>query len=254
MNKELGYVSFGTIDNATGKADNKVISLGDSGYVICTFEKTIRNGEGYDFAIFENAFVDSFLELAFVEVSSDSIHWVRFPALSLTPTQEQIGPFGYINHNNIFNLAGKCKAYYGTLFDISDLPDYPFLNKNNIKYIKVIDVIGCINCLYSQTDYYGNIINDPYPTAYETGGFDLDAIGIINYSDNDDTNIYLYDENKKKISFNIELNVKIFNTKGQIILEQNKTKECDLSRLYKGIYLLQLYNEKIFITKKICIK
>ena len=29
-------------------------------------------------------------------------------------------------------------------------------------------------------DAEGHLINDPYPTDYETGGFDLDAVGVLN--------------------------------------------------------------------------
>ena len=36
-----------------------------------------------------------------------------------------------------------------------------------------------MNNLYASYDSQGNIINDPFPTPFETGGFDLDAIGVI---------------------------------------------------------------------------
>jgi hypothetical protein len=49
---------------------------------------------GYDFAIFENGFPfgsgSFYLELAFVEVSSDGKHFVRFNAISNTDTTQQI--------------------------------------------------------------------------------------------------------------------------------------------------------------------
>ena len=53
------------------------------------------------------------------------------------------------------------------------------LDINNITHVKIIDVIGSINQSYASYDSQGNIINDPFPTPYETGGFDLDAIGVI---------------------------------------------------------------------------
>lgn len=172
--------NVGTNTNATGKAENSVVSLGDGGSSILTFEKPITNGTGADFAVFENSFNDTFLELAFVEASSDGVNYFRFPATSNTPADTQVGSFGSVDATKINNLAGKYKALYGTPFDITDLPDSPLLNKNAITHIKVIDVIGTINTTYATYDSVGNIVNDPYPTAFGSGGFDLDAVGVIN--------------------------------------------------------------------------
>ena len=47
--------------------------------------------------------------------------------------------------------------------------------------IKIIDVVGSINESFATYDINGKPINDPYPTAFATGGFDLDAIGVINF-------------------------------------------------------------------------
>lgn len=58
--------NYGVPEDATGKPDYKVISLGDGGEAILTFEKPLLNGPGFDFAIFENSFSDTFLELGFV--------------------------------------------------------------------------------------------------------------------------------------------------------------------------------------------
>ena len=33
---------------------------------------------------------------------------------------------------------------------------------------------------YSRCDSQGHQINDPWPTNFPTGGFDLDAVGVIN--------------------------------------------------------------------------
>ena len=42
------------------------------------------NGNSWDFCVFENAFNDSFLELGFVEVSSNGNDFYRFPSTSFT--------------------------------------------------------------------------------------------------------------------------------------------------------------------------
>jgi hypothetical protein len=116
----LGYVTTGDSSMATGHADGvQVVSLGDGGSAIVGFEKPIKNGPGFDFAVFENGFIDEFLELAFVEVSSDGVNFFRFKATSNTQTDVQMGPFDYnADATLINNLAGKYRAMYGTPFDL----------------------------------------------------------------------------------------------------------------------------------------
>lgn len=247
--KSKGKVSYGYEENATGVADNNVISLGDSGIAICKFKKPIVNGNGYDFAVFENAFNDSFLELAHVEVSTDSIHWYRFSSVSLTPTNFQIPTFGSLDYRNIKNLAGKCRAFYGTMFDLEDLDNSTFLNKNQINYIKVIDVIGCINCPSKSYDSKGNIINDPYPTPFETGGFDLDAIAVIN--EGTENSIYCTITNKT-LYLNSYSDVSIFNFSGQKVANLSNVKEVFLNYA-SGIYIIKVIQHDKALTYKICL-
>jgi hypothetical protein len=179
-NPSLGNVSFGQDSFALGKADNKVVSLGDRGTAVLSFTLPIKNGAGFDFAVFENAFNDTFLELATVEVSSDGVHYFGFPFFSNTQTATQIGPFDNTGDpTKIHNLAGKYRVLYGTPFDLDEIPDNSLLDKNNIRYIKITDVVGSINPAYATYDTNNNPVNDPYPTAFATGGFDLDAIGLI---------------------------------------------------------------------------
>jgi len=179
-----GYASVGDSSDALGMADRSVVSLGDSGIAVLTFANPIINGPGPDFAVFENGFTNSdtpslaFLELAFVEVSSDGINYFRFPATSLTQDNVQIWNGRYIDASNINNLAGKYVAMYGTPFDLDELAGLPGLDVNNITHVRVIDVVGSISG-HSSYDSSGRIINDPYPTAFASGGFDLDAVGIL---------------------------------------------------------------------------
>lgn len=176
------YASFGVPENALGAAEGtseNVISLGDGGLATLTFTKPIKNGPGPDFCIFENSFSDTYLELAFVEVSSDGIRFVRFPAISLTQTDEQINGFGALDATKIHNLAGKYRQGYGTPFDLEDLIDSTDIDLNNITHVRIIDVVGSINPSYGTTDTQGNFINDLFPTPFFSGGFDLDAVGVI---------------------------------------------------------------------------
>lgn len=180
----LGLVSAGTVEAAYGKAtENGVVSLGDGGSITLRFDPPIIDGPGFDFAVFENGFlhIDSldFLELAFVEVSSDGNYFVRFPSVSLTQNQFQNDPFEGLNATRLHNLAGKYTLGYGTPFDLNELSNHPGLDVQYITHVKIIDVIGNIDTLYATKDHFENIINDPWPTPYPTGGFDLDAIGAI---------------------------------------------------------------------------
>src|SRR5262249_11088299 len=55
----------------------------------------------------------------------------------------------------------------------------PLLDVNNVKFVRVVDAIGTINPTFAAHDSLGNAVNDPYPTAFASGGFDFDAIGVI---------------------------------------------------------------------------
>ena len=184
-NPALGYASSGDSSMAIGPADHGVVSLGDSGVAVLTFLHPIYNGEGPDFAVFENGFINAsndsqaFLELAFVEVSSDGLNYFRFPAASLTSDNVQIGNPDYLCANNLNNLAGKYVAMYGTPFDLEELAGTPGLDVNNVTHVRLIDVVGSISG-HSSRDSVGRIINDPYPTAFPSCGFDLDAVGLLN--------------------------------------------------------------------------
>lgn len=179
-NISLGYASVGDSTMVCGKAQtNGVASLGDGGSVVCSFPFPITNGPGYDFAVFENSIDDTFLELAFVEVSSDGVNYVRFPAHSLSDTVNQTGSFGSTNATKINNLAGKYRAGFGTPFDLQELAGSAGIDINHITRVKIIDVVGSLNDLFATRDKYQNKINDPWPTPFPSGGFDLDAIGVI---------------------------------------------------------------------------
>jgi hypothetical protein len=180
-NQNAGKVSIDDVRKAIGIADQEVISLGDGGIATMIFAQPITDGPGPDFAIFENSFEDYFLELAFVEVSSDGVHFVRFPSTSLTSSAKQIGPFDRIpDVRKLHNLAGKYRAGFGTPFDLLELKDSLGIDIKSITHVRVIDVIGSIDPRFASYDAQGNIINDPWPTQFPTCGFDLDAIAVIN--------------------------------------------------------------------------
>jgi hypothetical protein len=171
----------------------------------------IRNVNGHDFVVFENGFISDinsgggsiggqmFAELGYVEVSSDGNHFARFSSVSLTGSA--VGAYGTIEISNIFNLAGKhpnkgdiCS---GTPFDLSELTEHPLVvsgvvDINNISYVRIVDIPGSGDFNDNATqwidanswpnwDYYSN--NHPIYDAWvtrESGGLDLEAIGVLN--------------------------------------------------------------------------
>jgi hypothetical protein len=172
--------TYGSYLYASGPADALVVSLGDHGSAVLGFDVPIVNRTGPDFAVFENSFNDSFLELGFVEASSDGIRFVRFPAVSLTPESPQVSTFDTIDATRIHNFAGKYRHGYGTPFDLEDLKDSSGIDLGNITHIRITDAGGCIQSPYASFDSQGNVVNEPWPTPFDTGGFDLDAIGVLN--------------------------------------------------------------------------
>lgn len=176
--------SYGTDQDGTGAASTVtttgVVSLGDGGTAVLTFDIPIQNGDGYDFAVFENALNDTFLELAFVEVSSDGERYVRFPATSNTQDSIQIGNGGSVDATKIDNLAGKYRIGWGTPFDLTQLADSAGIDINSITHIRLVDVVGSIDPQYGTRDQYGQIINDPYPTPFASSGFDLSGVAVLN--------------------------------------------------------------------------
>lgn len=261
--------SFGDSAAVYGIADNNTISLGDGGSAVVSFNHPIVNGVGFDFAIFENSFDDMFLELAYVEVSSDGIHFVRFPSVSLTQTLTQIPGFGTLEAAKIHNLAGKYKVFYGTPFDLSDLQDSLGINLNHITHIRIVDVIGSISENYINYDSQGHIVNDPFPTPFWTSGFDLDAVGVIHNTTNTGISDNISEKRIISIYPNPSSNYININTlnpgKYQIQLMDISAKvlkqlnfedkiSIEISDLQKGIYFIKgndengnTFSEKIII-------
>jgi hypothetical protein len=261
---DSGYASAGEDNSAVGKAgENGVVSLGDGGFAILSFNKPIANGQGWDFAVFENSFDNFFLELAFVEVSSDGSNFFRFPSVSLTQDTLQINTFGILEAEKLNNLAGKYRGLYGTPFDLEEMKWVSGLDINNITHIKIIDVTGCINDDYASLDSQGNKVNDPWPTCFPTGGFDLDAVGVINHKSNasEEFPVFIY-PNPCKEKLNVEffeinsafISLKVNDLTGKTLLNldgySNDLKTIDIGNLSSGLYWLTIsYSDKQYNMK-----
>ena len=255
-----GNASFGVEADALGIADGTgVVSLGDGGSAIVTFASPIKNGLGADFAIFENGFADNYIELAFVEVSSDGINFYRFPAISEWPTSIQLSNFDYSDCRYFNNLAGKYRANYGTPFDLEELNGEVGLDINAITHVKIIDVVGFVDPTYGTMDSQGNYINDPYPTAFPSGGFDLDAVAVIHEGtqsviENEISQFIVYPNPSNgifKVSSLQSGNYSIFSATGKEILSSDFSNDfvVDLSDFPKGMYILQVNNRTQIITE-----
>ena len=155
----------------------------------------MRNLPGADFVVFENGVVSEsgtggaevggvFGELAYVEVSSDGFSFARFPSISLTTGS--VPSYGTLDPTKIFNLAGKhvnaAANCWGTPFDLAALAGHPLviagtLDLNNVRYIRIVDIPGNGSFLDSALPAPHPIF-DPWHT-FGSGGFDLEAIGVI---------------------------------------------------------------------------
>ncbi|MCC6548408.1 hypothetical protein IT570_14720 [Candidatus Sumerlaeota bacterium] len=179
----LDIVSLGELSSA-----NITASI-PAGSITLGFGVIITNDAGPDFAVFENGFVQGGTgkimgDLAYVEVSSDGVTFARFPGDSRTPAT--VGPFGVIEAEGIFNLAGKHVnnadsdgLSVGTPFNLDDLAGDALVtggqvNLNHILYIRLIDIPGD----GSFHDAQGDPIYDAWPSM-ASGGFDLEAVGVI---------------------------------------------------------------------------
>lgn len=246
-----GVVSQGMDSNAEGVADNKVVSLGDSGVALLTFDVPIQNNLGPDFLVFENGFSGNYLELAFVEVSSDGIHFFRFPAISNRSILKQIGPYDTFGEvNRLYNLAGKYEVNYGTPFDLEELTDTNLLDKFNIRFVKIVDVVGSIDPNIGSFDSKGRIINDPYPTDFPSGGFDLDAIAVFEKSKHvslgnlERSKIRVFPnpatlKDTLQLQIDQSVSIEITNLFGQQVFS-GKTSQVPLNQFVPGYYYIVL--------------
>ena len=264
------HAFFGSIPNCLGKANGQFISLGDGGYITLQFDSPIVNGNGHDFAVFENALIPNtipnqdsivFFELAFVEVSSNGVDFVRFPAVSHVQTDVQMGNGDYDDCHLLTNFAGAFPVFYGYPFDLEELANEPNLDVNNITHVRLVDVVGSIDPQYGTYDSEGNIINDPYPTPYYTCGFDLDAVGVIHSLNSVQENISVeanvYPNPASdfvNLSADKDFSVEIYNVMGQKVLcssEKSTSFAMDISEFKSGIYFVAFVFDDCRTVKKI---
>lgn len=191
INQSGGFNSLGDLD-ATQIANSAV-----PGFLTLTFPTGIRNGVGHDFAVFENGFTFGtnangvsglFAEFAYVDVSSNGVDFARFESVSRnTATLAGSGAFAGYDVTQVYNLAGKHAAGFGTPFDLGEFSSHALvtnglLDLNSIQYVRLFDIPG--NGAY--LDSLGNPILDNWLST-GTGGFDFRlgtglGVGVMNVS------------------------------------------------------------------------
>lgn len=149
--------------NVPANSPEYILSLGLGGEIIIGFKNyKIINGNGADFIIFENVFVNPvngkyFIEPAEVSVSNDGIHYIHFAFDSLT----FLGCAGITptlwNNKHLENIGGD-------RFDLSSV------GLDFITHIKIRDISRLI-------------LENPLHPNYDSiiSGFDLDAVIGINF-------------------------------------------------------------------------
>ena len=265
-NPSLGIVGFGTAADACGVPGGTmaVVSLGDGGKATLTFRSPIYTGPGPDFAVFENGMSNAqdpsmyFLELAFVEVSSDGVNFFRFPAVSNVPYDTQLGGFACIDPRQIHNLASKYEAMYGTPFDLDEVEDNPLLDKNRVTHVRLVDVVGNIDPQYATYDSQGHPVNDPWPTPFNSSGFDLDAVGVIhdvahlNVDDHAALKALVYPNPVRDVltvqADNVE-SIVVYSMVGQQVMTAERN-QVDVSCLPSGVYFISIKIEGKTIVNK----
>jgi hypothetical protein len=178
----------------------------------------------------------------------------------------QIDNFTYADARFYHNLAGKYIAGYGTPFDLEELKDTPGLDVTHITHVRIVDVIGAIDPLYASHDHAGNIINDPYPSAFPSGGFDLSGVGVINSNLPPTTIPELLNTLQVKVypnpaseminivsASNGPLHYKLTDISGRKVSEgemRNNTS-IHIGKQAPGLYLLHISNEEAYRIIKI---
>ncbi len=257
----LGKTTTGDSSRALGMADADVVSLGDGGEAIFYFNNPVVNGPGADFAVFENGFRnpadsnEAFLELAHVLVSNNGLTYFPFFAECHIDTLSQIAGAGtYLDARKIHNLAGKYVTWQGTPFDLDELSSLPALDVNDIRYIKIKDAVGSLSAGFCTRDGHQQVINDPYPTPYATGGFDLDALAVIHQQ----TPSSIAKTNSLPFAFypnpaNDFIWFKmpehwqkfiIYSPDGKIIVSGKPVSPLSIQQLVAGCYFLQVIDQK----------
>ena len=191
-NNVLGGPQGAGFDN--GSLD--VTTLGVGGSLTLGFDVTIADGPGADFTVFENGFESAggvFSEVAWVEVSTDGVHFARVPNRYAGPAGGLPGfvaPYGTyaglpggmpvlanVNSNSIDPFDPVVSG--GDAIDLADLAGDPLVvagvvDLSAIHFVRLVDIPDG-----SGLDSYGHVIWDD---SGPTGTADFDAVAVIQHT------------------------------------------------------------------------
>ena len=172
--------------------------------------------------------------------------------------------FGILDATQLNNLAGKYRGRYGVPFDLNELSGESGLDINHIVAIRLVDVVGSLSPLWQSFDQEGRIINDPWPTPFETGGFDLDAVGVIHNQNN--TGILLVDAQNNFLIYPNPINgilffqserpverLSVFSSSGKTVFQSENQQQLTIPTedWPAGIYVARLVIENRILTSKL---
>jgi hypothetical protein len=221
-----------------------ICSIGLGGEICVGFKNfEVVDGDGPDFTIFENAFINPvtqkvFAEPAVVSVSADGINFVEFPwdyntlegCAGTKPTNGKANPFDP-------NESG------GNSFDLSTI------GLKKIKYIKIKDI--CDSILKDEKHpFYSPLLS----------GFDLDCVVGIhllpNFSsvDSHDAKVKLeVTHGRMNLNFHEPYSFVLYNSQGQVVFFTFQIGQFTLNFVDfpDGLYLLSLQKTGKFTFYKI---
>ena len=149
-------------------------------------------------------------------------------------------------------------------FDLAQLSGYSNLDLNAITHIKVVDVVGSVDAQWATFDRNGNAINDPYPTDFASGGFDLAGVAVMNgwmpvgVEENSTADCWKVFPNpccnSVQISdLKINTPISLYNAYGQLLwqgIASDSRFVLDLSTFADGFYLLNSGGKVVKLLKK----
>lgn len=172
-----------------------VTTLGVGGEITLGFDVTIADGPGVDLTVFENGFeagVGVFAEVAWVEVSTDGVHFARFPSHYSGPAGglPSTAPYGTYSGlpggspvlaNVVSNPISPFDPVVsgGDALDLADLAGDPLVTNGlvdlaEIHFVRLVDIPHGTG-----TDSQGHVIWDD---SGASGSADYDAVAVIQHA------------------------------------------------------------------------
>ncbi len=230
----------------------QILSIGIGGEIIIGFKDFfIVDGDGIDFLIFENAFVNPinegiFAEPAIVSVSLDGINYIEFPFDSTTLN----GLAGITPTNGKVDISNY-PACGGDGFDLSTI------GIEKVKFIKIKDKSDLIYTLSEDNKFYN-------PKVL-ISGFDLDAVAGLNLESitsvqdisSESIHTINYNQNSETIEIinldNRNLTIQLINLEGKLIDTKLilDNQQINISNLSSGTYIIRIIDDHKVYSRKI---